>query len=93
MVTYLQMRFTPDGATRGLETLQRALADTREFDGCVEVRVLVDADDPARIALREVWASREQEAAYQAWRATPEGAITGLADVLAEPPAPDHVEG
>ncbi len=61
------------------------LTATRAFEGSLGVEVLQDAADPAHFAFIERWASMEADAAYRAWRSTPEGA-SALAEVLAQPP-------
>lgn len=92
-ITYLRVRFTEAGAGRGLEILQQALIDTRAFEGCLSAQPFVDPDDPTGVVVREEWASRDREQAYLAFRSSPEGAIDGLAEVTAEAPAREHVEG
>ncbi|MFD1722735.1 putative quinol monooxygenase [Amnibacterium endophyticum] len=91
-ITYLRVELAPDAAERGLAVLQQALVDTRAFEGCGNVRPFVDPGDPSKVVVREEWASREREDAYVAFRATPEGAIDGFADVLAAPPVREHVQ-
>ena len=51
-----------------LPILVEALADTRAFEGCERIDVHIDADDPDRIILWEVWGERADHAAYVAWR-------------------------
>lgn len=60
------------------EVIRATLTGTRAFPGCLDVRVLVDSDDPAHVVVYETWESIEHDRAYRAWRATPEGA-SGLA--------------
>lgn len=64
--------------------LRDMLSDTRAFDGCLGVHVLVDSTDPAHFLVVEQWASLEHDSAYRAWRAG-EGA-SGLGELLAAPP-------
>ncbi|KRE80205.1 putative quinol monooxygenase [Arthrobacter sp. Soil763] len=73
------------------EVLRETLADTRAFDGCLGVEVLVDKENPTHVVVVERWASMEQDAAYRAWRATEEGA-SGLGALLAAPPVLTHFE-
>ncbi len=49
---------------------------TRAFDGNLGVEVFVDAEDPTHFVALEHWESAEADAAYRAWRATPEGSTT-----------------
>jgi quinol monooxygenase YgiN len=74
-----------------LETLLGALADTRAFEGCENVEVYTDADDPDRIVLWEKWTTREDQEAYLAWR-TETGMMEMIASMMAEPPRFMHLE-
>jgi quinol monooxygenase YgiN len=65
--------------------LRDVLTDTRAFDGCLGVEVLVDSTDPAHVLVVEQWASLEHDSAYRAWRASDDGA-SGLGELLAAPP-------
>jgi len=73
------------------DVLRETLADTRAFDGCLGVDVLVERENPTHVLVVERWASMEQDAAYRAWRATEEGA-SGLGALLAAPPTLTHFE-
>ncbi|KGJ71689.1 hypothetical protein GY21_20495 [Cryobacterium roopkundense] len=64
--------------------LRDTLADTRTFDGCLGVDVLMDTADPTHFVLLEKWASLEHDAAYRTWRAGP--GASGLGAILAEAP-------
>ena len=66
--------------------IEAILRDTRAFEGCLGVEVLVDVTDPAHVTIVEHWASLEHDDAYRAWRATPDGA-SGLAELLDRPAA------
>jgi quinol monooxygenase YgiN len=70
--------------------LRDILSDTRAFDGCLGVDVLVDSHDPAHVLVVEQWASREHDSAYRAWRAG-DGA-SGLGELLAAPPVLTYFE-
>jgi len=65
--------YQPDRADEVIQAFAAALPATRAFDGCLEVSVQQDQDDPGHIVLVERWASREHHKAYMAWR-TGEGA-------------------
>jgi quinol monooxygenase YgiN len=71
-----------------LPVLHDALVATRAFDGCVQVDVLAESDDPAHLFVVEQWSTPEHRAVYRAWRAG-EGALTQLAPFLAGPPVSD----
>lgn len=51
-----------------LPMLVEALADTRAFEGCERIDVHVDADNPDRIILWEMWGARSDDETYIAWR-------------------------
>ncbi|KFF60339.1 hypothetical protein JF66_05205 [Cryobacterium sp. MLB-32] len=51
--------------------LRDTLADTRTFDGCLGVDVLIDTADPTHFVLLEKWATLAHDAAYREWRAGP----------------------
>lgn len=51
--------------------LRETLADTRTFDGCLGVEVLIDTADPTHFVLLEKWTSLEHDDAYREWRAGP----------------------
>ena len=67
------------------QILHATLTGTRAFPGCLDVRVLVDSDDPAHVILYETWESIEHDRAYRAWRASAEGA-SDLGSILAAAP-------
>lgn len=66
-----------------LKTMWREiLGDTRAFDGCIDIYIYEDQDDPAHFALIENWQSRAHYDKYLAWR-TETGfleQVTALAD-------------
>lgn len=82
----LEFRFKPEILDQVQGALSRTLAVTREFAGCQRIDVLVDDSDPSRYLLVEVWDSMEHDAAYRAFRATPDGA-SELGPMLAAAPA------
>jgi quinol monooxygenase YgiN len=85
LTTILDMRLKPDAVAAAPDALRKILADTRAFDGCLRVDVLIDTADPTHVVLYELWESEERDAAYRAWRATPAGA-SGLGELLGAPP-------
>ncbi len=86
LTTILDLHVKPDDAAGAPAVLRSILTDTRNFDGCLGVDVMVDVADPAHYVLFEKWESVEADSAYRAWRATPEGA-SSLGNILAGPPA------
>ena len=81
----LELRVKPDAVDQGLHAeLHAILTDTRAFEGCLGVDVLIDTADPTHVVLVERWASEERDAAYRAWRAG--DGKTNLASFIASPP-------
>ncbi len=85
ITAFFEIRVRPEALDQGVHAeLHRILSDTRAFEGCLEVEVLIDADDPTHIVAVEKWASEQHDAAYRAWRAG--DGKTNLAAYLASPP-------
>ena len=84
----LELRVKPETLDQGLHAeLHKILTDTRAFDGCLGVDVLIDNDDPTHLIAVERWESEEHDAAYRAWRAgAGAGGPASLGAVLAAPP-------
>lgn len=81
----LEIRVTPEALDQGVHAeLRTILNDTRAFEGCLGVDVLIDTADPTHIVAVEKWESEERDAAYRAWRAG--DGKTNLASFLASPP-------
>jgi quinol monooxygenase YgiN len=80
----LDLHLRADRATDGLSVVDAILRDTRAFEGCIGVDVLVDVEDRAHVTIVERWQSIGHDDAYRAWRATPGGA-SGLGDLLDRP--------
>lgn len=81
----LDLRLKPDVLDSAPEVLHSVLKDTRAFPGCRQLDVLIDQADPTHVVVYEVWESAEADAAYRAWRATPEGK-SALGTLLAGAP-------
>ena len=90
ITAHLDLTLKADAVPAAPAVLRQILADTRAFDGCLGVDVLVDSKDPAHVLVVERWASLDQDAAYRAWRAG-DGA-SALGDLLAAPPVLTHFE-
>jgi quinol monooxygenase YgiN len=85
LTALLELTLSPDSVEQAPAVLSETLAATRAFPGCLELEVLVDTEDPTHVVVFERWESAEADAAYRAWRATPDGA-SRLGTVLAVPP-------
>lgn len=84
ITAFLELRVVPEKLDAFHEELHGILADTRAFDGCLGVEVLIDTADPAHFVAVERWESAEHDAAYRAWRAG--DGQTNLATFLAAAP-------
>jgi len=85
ITAFFEIRVTPESLDQGVHAeLHAILSDTRAFEGCLGVEVLIDAADPTHIVAVERWESEEHDAAYRAWRAG--DGQTNLAASLASPP-------
>lgn len=85
LTALLEVTFKPDALDDAAALMKRVLNETRAFDGCESIEVLVDQADPAHWVIVERWASAEQDAKYRQFRAG-EGAITELGPLLAGAP-------
>ena len=81
----LELHVRADRLDDAAEVIDAVLRDTRAFDGCLGIEVLVDVADPAHVTVVERWRSLEHDDAYRAWRATPEGG-SGLGEIVDRPP-------
>jgi quinol monooxygenase YgiN len=85
ITAFLELRLKPEALDQGLHVeLHSILSDTRAFEGCLGVEVLIDTADPTHLIAVERWASEDHDAAYRAWRAG--DGQTNLASFLASPP-------
>ncbi len=81
----LDLTLKPESVADAPAVIRETLKATRAFDGCLGVEVLMDAEDETHVVLLEQWDSLESDAAYRAWRATPDGA-SDLRTLLASAP-------
>lgn len=88
VTAHLDLHLNAEALPTAPAVLRDILSDTRAFDGCLGVDVLVDNEDPAHFLVVEQWVSMEHDAAYRAWRAG-DGA-SGLAELLTAPPVLMH---
>ena len=92
ITSILDLTFTPENVPNAEERLRDILSATRAFPGNLGVDVVADVTNPARMLLIEHWESTDADAAYRAWRATPDGR-SGLSDLLVGAPVTDMYEG
>ena len=84
---YRTVEFTtqPGKSAEFVEVMQVALVDTRNFDGCEHIALLVDSEDPNKVFIYEIWESEENHQAYSNWR-TETGFVDTIGPYLAGPP-------
>ena len=85
ILSVFEIQISAEALADARELLDATLADTRTRPGCLSVDVTVDVDDPTRFILLERWASVEDDDAYRAWRATPDGA-PAIGSIVVAPP-------
>jgi quinol monooxygenase YgiN len=86
ILVVLELEAVPGSEAKMIDVLRRNLGDTRARQGCESVTVHQDQERPTSVVLVERWATREDDAAYRAWRAG-DGAIKEMAGLVAGPPA------
>lgn len=85
ITVFFEIRLKPETLDQGIHAeLHKILSDTRAFEGCLAVDVMIDSNDPTHIVAVEKWASEQHDAAYRAWRA--KDGKTNLASYLVSPP-------
>ncbi|WP_030167258.1 MULTISPECIES: antibiotic biosynthesis monooxygenase [Actinomycetes] len=85
LTALLEVTFKAEALSDAKELMAKVLTETRAFDGCESVEVLVDSADPNHWMILERWESEKHDAAYREFRAGP-GAITELGPLLAGAP-------
>ncbi|CAD5995988.1 putative quinol monooxygenase [Agreia sp. COWG] len=85
ITSFLDLRILADRVADAPKILADTLADTRAFDGCLGVDVLVDVADPRHFVAVERWQSIEHDDAYREWRTTDAGR-SELGTIVSEPP-------
>ena len=64
----LEFKIKPGQTEAFLELMEVATVDTRNFEGCEHLAILVDESDPETVFFYEIWESEEDHMAYQKWR-------------------------
>jgi quinol monooxygenase YgiN len=83
VIAILELTLKPESVTDAPAIITETLEATRAFEGCLGCEVTVDNADETHVAIVERWTSAEADAAYRAFRATPEGA-SRLGEVIAD---------
>ncbi|MDH6238440.1 antibiotic biosynthesis monooxygenase [Cryobacterium sp. CG_9.6] len=87
LTVILDLQLKPEAVAAAPAMLRKILDQTRVFEGCLGVDVLIDTDDAAHVILLERWASAEVDAAYREWRAGAGSAeLTELGSLLDDAP-------
>ncbi|MDH6238480.1 antibiotic biosynthesis monooxygenase [Cryobacterium sp. CG_9.6] len=84
LTVILDLQLKPETVAAAPAMLRKILAQTRVFDGCLGVDVLVDTENATHLILLERWASTEADTAYRDWRAG--AGATEIGSLLASPP-------
>jgi quinol monooxygenase YgiN len=76
---------TKDGCSEGLiDLIAKVLPDSLDHEGCVEVSIRQNQDDPNDIISVQQWASRAHYESYRAWRQA-NGVTASIEEFLVEP--------
>jgi quinol monooxygenase YgiN len=82
----VEFRARPERVDDLLEILARVLPGTRAFDGCHQVLVEQDLDEPTAVLLCERWESRDHFSRYRTWRRQ-QGDMDGVGEFLTGRPS------
>jgi quinol monooxygenase YgiN len=82
----LEVLSKPESIDELKQTLKAILPDTRSYDGCISVQVVLNQDDPLNLILNETWESRAHYEKYFAWRAET-GGLEALGKMLSASPS------
>ena len=77
----LEIRVKKDQVDAVAAGFKDLLPDTRAYDGCIDLYVTQNKDDPQNFVIVENWDSREKYEAYFQWR-TDRGDIDNMRAVL-----------
>ncbi|MCR2765052.1 antibiotic biosynthesis monooxygenase [Microbacterium sp. zg.B48] len=83
----VRFTFREDALERVPAIVKDMLDTTRTFAGLEQLDILRDPERPGLWTLYEIWSDDASEQAYRSFRATPEGGVAGLAEVIAERPS------
>ena len=64
----LEMKVKPDHVDEMLESVREMLPATHDYEGCIEVYIYQDQDDPTNLIAIQEWDRREHYEKYFAWR-------------------------
>jgi quinol monooxygenase YgiN len=78
------MTLKPEHAEGFAARLPAVLAETRRFEGCVQIQGYRCREEPNRLFIHEQWQTEERYAAYVSWRRSA-GTLDKLAGIMLEP--------
>ena len=81
----VELTLAPKDASNTVTQLAHTLSDTRDFDGCLGIQLLVDQGDESHVLLLEQWESREHQERYMEWRASSGASSIGPDAFVAAP--------
>jgi quinol monooxygenase YgiN len=85
VIGILELTLKPDAVDDARAFFGRILVDSRAFEGCEGIDVLIAEGDDTHWVLYERWRDEAAHDAYRAWRAGA-GATPGLGELIAAPP-------
>ena len=85
VIGILELNLKPESVADAKAFFGRILVDTRAFDGCEGIDVLIAEGDDTHWVLYERWRDEAAHDAYRAWRAG-EGATPEIGTMIAGPP-------
>jgi quinol monooxygenase YgiN len=88
----LEVVAKPESINELITTLKTILPDTRSYDGCIDLKVKLNQDNPLNIILNETWDSRAHYEKYLAWRGKT-GALEALGAMLSQAPSIRYFDG
>ena len=85
VIGILELNLKPDAVEDAKAFFSRILVDTRAFEGCEGIDVLIAEGDETHWVLYERWRDEAAHDAYRAWRAG-DGAMPEVAGLITAPP-------
>ena len=86
VIIILEMQSKPESIDELKSTFDNILPDTRGYEGCENIQVTGNQDDPLNLVLIETWLSRQHYEKYLAWRAEV-GTLETLGSMVSQPPS------
>lgn len=81
VIVTFEVRSKADKQQQMLEFLRGILPDTRAYQGCQGLTLLVDQDQPTSFVVHEQWDTRGHYEHYLAWRHS-SGTVAAIAELL-----------